>query len=131
MLKNIPYINKFLQFLQQSFHYMFNINSTIFWDITPYSPLRVNRRFGGTYRLHLQGRRISRARCQRESKWQAEHGVVRTSNPTFNLKFSIVCCRTLNAKQNFAYVERQQSFVFCLITRDLFSQILGSEFSYY
>jgi hypothetical protein len=27
--------------------------STNFWDITPCSPLRVNRRFGGTYRLHL------------------------------------------------------------------------------
>jgi hypothetical protein len=28
-----------------------------FWDITPCSPLSVNRRFGGIYRLHLQGRR--------------------------------------------------------------------------
>jgi hypothetical protein len=24
------------------------INGTILWDITPYSPLRINRRFGGT-----------------------------------------------------------------------------------
>jgi hypothetical protein len=39
--------------------------STIFRDITPYSPLKVNRRFGGTYRFHLHGRRISRARNQR------------------------------------------------------------------
>jgi hypothetical protein len=30
---------------------------TIFWDITPCSPLRVNRRFGRTHRLHLQGRK--------------------------------------------------------------------------
>jgi hypothetical protein len=30
------------------------IKNTIFWDITPCSPLSVNRRFGGTYRLHLQ-----------------------------------------------------------------------------
>jgi hypothetical protein len=22
------------------------------WDVTPYSPLKVNRSFGGTYRLH-------------------------------------------------------------------------------
>jgi hypothetical protein len=29
----------------------------IFWDISPCSPLSFNRRFGGTYRLHLQGRR--------------------------------------------------------------------------
>jgi hypothetical protein len=28
-----------------------------FWDMTPCSPLSFNRRFGGTYRLHLQGRR--------------------------------------------------------------------------
>jgi hypothetical protein len=47
------------------------MKSTIFWDITPSSPLRANRRFGGTYRLHLQGRRISRARNQRDSRWQA------------------------------------------------------------
>jgi hypothetical protein len=30
--------------------------STIFRDITPCSPLSVNRRFGGIYRLHLQGK---------------------------------------------------------------------------
>jgi hypothetical protein len=34
------------------------MNSTIFWDITPFSPLKVNGRFGGTYRLHLQGSRM-------------------------------------------------------------------------
>jgi hypothetical protein len=31
--------------------------STIFWDMTLCSPLSFNRRFEGTYRLHLQGRR--------------------------------------------------------------------------
>jgi hypothetical protein len=35
------------------------MKSNIFWDITPCSPLKINRRFGGTYRLHLQGRKIS------------------------------------------------------------------------
>jgi hypothetical protein len=29
--------------------------SPILWDITPCSQLNVNGRFGGTYRLHLQG----------------------------------------------------------------------------
>jgi hypothetical protein len=48
------------------------LKSTIFWDITPCSPLKVNRRFGGTYSLHLQGRRIRRARNQCESRWQAD-----------------------------------------------------------
>jgi hypothetical protein len=47
------------------------IKSTVFWNITLCSPLNVNRRFGGKYRLHIQGRRISRARNQRESRWQA------------------------------------------------------------
>jgi hypothetical protein len=39
------------------------MKSTAFWD----SPLKVSRRFGGTYPLHLQDRRISRARNQHES----------------------------------------------------------------
>jgi hypothetical protein len=38
------------------------IKSITFSDITPCSPLKVNRRFGGTYCLHLQGRRINRAK---------------------------------------------------------------------
>jgi hypothetical protein len=33
------------------------MKSTIFWNITPCSPLSVNRRFGGEYPPHLQGRR--------------------------------------------------------------------------
>jgi hypothetical protein len=44
------------------------LKSTIFWDITPCSQLRVIRRFRGTYCLHLQGRKISRARNQHESR---------------------------------------------------------------
>jgi hypothetical protein len=31
------------------------MKSTVFWDVTPYSPLEVNRCFGGTYHLHFQG----------------------------------------------------------------------------
>jgi hypothetical protein len=42
------------------------MKTTLFWDITPCSSFKFNRRFGGTYRLHLQGRRISRARNQHE-----------------------------------------------------------------
>jgi hypothetical protein len=33
------------------------MKSTIFSDITPFSPLSVNRRSGGKYHLHFQGRR--------------------------------------------------------------------------
>jgi hypothetical protein len=43
------------------------MNSSVFWDITPCSPLKVNRRFGGTCRLHLQGPRINHARNQHEA----------------------------------------------------------------
>jgi hypothetical protein len=45
--------------------------SIIFWDTTPCSPLIINRHFGGTHRLHIQAPRISRARNQRENRWQA------------------------------------------------------------
>jgi hypothetical protein len=31
--------------------------SPISWDTTPYSPLKINRRFEGTRSLHLQGQR--------------------------------------------------------------------------
>jgi hypothetical protein len=49
----------------------FEVLTAVFWDIIPRSLLKVNRRFGGAYRLHLQGR-IRRARYQHESKWQTE-----------------------------------------------------------
>jgi hypothetical protein len=39
------------------------MKSFIFWDITPCSLLKVNRRFGGKCHLRLQGRRISQARA--------------------------------------------------------------------
>jgi hypothetical protein len=45
---------------------------SIFWDITPCSPLKVNGRFGGTCRLHIQGQRISQAGNQGEGRWQVE-----------------------------------------------------------
>jgi hypothetical protein len=34
------------------------MRSIFFWDMTPCSALSGTRRFGGTYRLHLQDRRI-------------------------------------------------------------------------
>jgi hypothetical protein len=48
------------------------MKSTIFWDITPRSPLIVNRRFGGTYCLHLQGRKNKPSKkpaCHLLSHW--------------------------------------------------------------
>jgi hypothetical protein len=43
------------------------LKSFVFWDRTPCSPLKVNRRFGEIYRLHIQGRRISQERNQYEA----------------------------------------------------------------
>jgi hypothetical protein len=49
------------------------MKSSIFWGITPCNPLKVNRRFGLTCRLHLQGRRIIHVRNQLQaSKKPAE-----------------------------------------------------------
>jgi hypothetical protein len=53
------------------------MKSTTCSDITPRSPLNVNRRFGETFRLHFQGRRISRTRNQHESSWQAKQAASR------------------------------------------------------
>jgi hypothetical protein len=39
--------------------------SSVFWNISPCHPLKVNRRFVRTSRFHIQDRRISQARCQR------------------------------------------------------------------
>jgi hypothetical protein len=40
------------------------MKSSTFWDITQYIPLKVDRRFEQTCRLHLQDRRKSQARNQ-------------------------------------------------------------------
>jgi hypothetical protein len=51
--------------------------SSVFWDITPCSPLEVNRRFGGILRFHLQGRILSQARNQhkvgsKQERWNGD-----------------------------------------------------------
>jgi hypothetical protein len=51
-----------------SFHLLTKIvENSVFWDITSCSLPKVNWRFGGICRLHLQGPRISRARKHVES----------------------------------------------------------------
>jgi hypothetical protein len=54
------------------------MKSIIFWDVMPCSLLNVSRSFGGIYRLHLQDRRISLARKQRESRWQTAQALLAT-----------------------------------------------------
>jgi hypothetical protein len=41
------------------------VKSCKFWDITPCGPLKINKYFGGTCCVHLQGRRKSQARNQK------------------------------------------------------------------
>jgi hypothetical protein len=43
------------------------MKSAVCWDTAMCCPLRVNQRLEGTFRLHLQSRRISEARHQRET----------------------------------------------------------------
>jgi hypothetical protein len=60
------------------------MKSSTFRTITLCSPLKVNRYFGGTCSLHLQGQRISQARNQREIRWQDGGDVSPTRRLTFN-----------------------------------------------
>jgi hypothetical protein len=50
------------------------MKSLIFWDVMACSLLSCNRRFGGTYRLHLQGRRNKFSKKKPASKQVAPHG---------------------------------------------------------
>jgi hypothetical protein len=43
------------------------MENSVVWDITPCSPLKANRRFGGTCRLDLQDSRISHPRTEHEA----------------------------------------------------------------
>jgi hypothetical protein len=61
--------NRF-QFLQSEVFTAMFMGSSTFRDTMPCSPLKVNRLFEGMCHLHLQGRRISRARNKRESMRQ-------------------------------------------------------------
>jgi hypothetical protein len=66
------------------------MKSTVFWYITPCSPLKVNRNFGGTYHHHLQGRRISGAISQHESRWLSRTYVPPKRRLTFNGLHSVI-----------------------------------------
>jgi hypothetical protein len=67
------------------------MKGSIFWDITPCSPLEVNRRFGGKCRLYLQGRRISEVRNQREAGGKQSSSKLLGNRHSFrNIVFSII-----------------------------------------
>jgi hypothetical protein len=70
------------------------MNSSIFWDVMLCSWLKVSRRFGGIYRLHLRGRRISRTRNQREASSKKPGGLFRhvpsKRQPAFNWLHGVI-----------------------------------------
>jgi hypothetical protein len=84
----------------------------IFWNTMQRSPLKVNRRFGGTCRLHRHGRRISQARNQRESRWQAKMGVICSSETSVDFQRTtrryIAKDRTLHPSSTFSLNMRDQ-----------------------
>jgi hypothetical protein len=45
------------------------MKNAVFWDVALYTSCEMNRRFGGTHRLNLQGRRI-RERETSVSRWR-------------------------------------------------------------
>jgi hypothetical protein len=57
-----------------------NMKNAVFWDVAPCRS-SVNRRFGGTYRYHPQGRKI-RVRGTSLSRWLQPHGAT-FQNTTF------------------------------------------------
>jgi hypothetical protein len=66
------YLYSWLVLLQLSWLFrgcklLYLLTSAIFWDITPCSPLKTNRYFGGTSRFDLQVRRKNQARNQHEA----------------------------------------------------------------
>jgi hypothetical protein len=61
---NISAKSKFVKF--DTVDELLIVKTSIFWDATPCSPLKFNRRFGGIYCLHLQGRRISSLKANRK-----------------------------------------------------------------
>jgi hypothetical protein len=53
------------------------MKNAVFWGVAPCRCGRLNGRFGGSYRLHLQGRKIR----------------VKTSNPTYLYMFTFISLR--------------------------------------
>jgi hypothetical protein len=94
------------------------LKNVVFWDVAPCSSF-MNRRFGGTYRLHLQGRKI-RERGTSVSRWLA-------SSPPWkpqilhkrNIIRAFICSSFLKIILPSAFLPLKW-----VILRDIFSEIL-------
>jgi hypothetical protein len=67
------------------------MKKAVFWDVAP-CRYCVSRRFGGTYRLHLQGRRKKyireRGTSVRRNCWAATEPAVSSPRSHFSLRFN-------------------------------------------
>jgi hypothetical protein len=88
---------------------------SILWGITPCGLFEVNRRFGGIYRLHLRGRKISRARNQHEP------GTDRIEN----VSYIIACSR---CRGNIVFTELSPSNGCCTWRSVLWKAVSGLKF---
>jgi hypothetical protein len=59
------------------------MKSSINWDISPYSPLTMYRRFGRVCRFHLQDQRISQAINQHDADRKQSHGIISQKTQPF------------------------------------------------
>jgi hypothetical protein len=78
------------------------LKSSVFWDIMPFSPLKVNRHFRGTYHLHFQSRIVSQARNQhvavirQSSDWYVGNDVFLRNVGWLSTVYMVIYPRTLH-----------------------------------
>jgi hypothetical protein len=73
VLENVVFVYQTLQRQTPEDSFLHVQGNSVLCNTTPYSPLKVIRRFGGTYRLHVQGRRISQEGKQQEAVSKQSH----------------------------------------------------------
>jgi hypothetical protein len=66
------------------------IESNVFRDVVPYIPFKVNIRFGGTVRLHLQCQRLSPVRNQHKTDIKIDTECPSETSLTFNSLSGII-----------------------------------------
>jgi hypothetical protein len=71
------------------------MKKAVFWDVAPCSS-GVNRRFGGTYRLHLQGRRESIRKSAREASVRDVKGRLHGATSQKTAFFIVTAVKTSN-----------------------------------
>jgi hypothetical protein len=93
---------------------LLSVKSSIFWDVMPCNPLKVNRHLGGTCCLHHQGRRLTQARNQRDAS--SRHRIL---NPTLS------SCDVLHSPCSVSLVSKRSRKHF--VTKGHKTLIFGSE----